>query len=64
MTYLLRNIPDDLWIRVKRRAELDGHALRFVILKLLERYASHGVRLTSAQERPGDDRLLSKNRQA
>lgn len=43
MTYLLRNIPDDLWVRVKRRAAKDGHALRFVILKLLERYAIHGL---------------------
>lgn len=43
MTYLLRNIPDELWIRVKRRASRDGRPLRFIILKLLERYASHGL---------------------
>jgi hypothetical protein len=43
VTYLLRNIPDDLWIRVKRRATKDGHPLRFIILRLLERYASRGL---------------------
>lgn len=41
-TYLLRNIPDDLWIRVKRRAAREGRPLRFVIVKLLERYARDG----------------------
>lgn len=43
MTYLLRNIPDDLWVRVKRRAEREGRPLRFIILKLLELYASKGL---------------------
>lgn len=43
MTYLLRNIPDDLWIRVKRRAVREGHPLRFILIKLLERYATHGI---------------------
>ena len=41
-TYLLRNIPDDLWIRVKRRAAQEGRPLRFIVLKLLERYALEG----------------------
>lgn len=43
MTYLLRNIPDELWIRVKKRAARDGHHLRFVILKLLEQYVLRGI---------------------
>lgn len=43
MTYLLRNIPDELWIRVKRRAASEGRPLRFIILKLLEYYAAHGL---------------------
>lgn len=43
MTYLLRNIPDDLWVRVKQRAAKEGHPLRFIILKLLERYAQKGL---------------------
>ena len=43
MTYLLRNIPDDLWIRFKKRAAREGHSLRFIIVKLLERYIQHGL---------------------
>lgn len=43
MTYLLRNIPDDLWIRVKRRAAKEGHPLRFILIQLLERYARSGL---------------------
>jgi len=43
LTYLLRNIPDDLWIRVKRRAAREGHPLRFIIIKLLEHYISSGL---------------------
>lgn len=41
--YLLRDIPDPLWVRVKRRATKDGQNLRFVVLKLLEWYATHGL---------------------
>lgn len=44
MTYLLRDIPDTLWIRVKQRAARDGYTLRVLILKLLEHYADHGLR--------------------
>jgi hypothetical protein len=41
--YLLRDIPDDLWIRVKRRAVKDGHSLRHVILRLLGFYSDNGL---------------------
>lgn len=41
--YLLRDIPDELWIRVKRRAAKDGQNLRFIVLKLLEYFAKHGL---------------------
>ena len=44
MTYLIRSIPDDLWIRVKRRAGLEGRSLRFIIVKLLEHYADKGLK--------------------
>ena len=43
MNYLLRTIPDDLWIRVKRQAAKEGRPLRWIILKLLERYAKEGL---------------------
>ena len=42
--YLLRDIPDDLWIRVKRRAADEGRSLRWIILRLLGRYADDGIR--------------------
>lgn len=41
--YLVRNIPDDLWVRVKRRAAKEGRSLRWILLKLLSRYSDHGV---------------------
>jgi hypothetical protein len=43
MTYLLRQIPDDLWVLVKRRAAAEGHSLRFIVLKLLEAYVRMGL---------------------
>lgn len=43
MTYLLKRIPDDLWIRVKQRAADEGRPLRFIILRLLERYVIEGL---------------------
>lgn len=41
--YLLRDIPDDLWVRVKRRAAKEGRNLRYVILRLLGLYADKGL---------------------
>lgn len=41
--YLVRDIPDDLWVRVKRRAARDGRNLRFIVLRLLESYAKNGL---------------------
>jgi plasmid stability protein len=37
--FLVRNIPDDLWVRVKQRAAKEGRSLRWVILHLLKTYA-------------------------
>jgi len=41
--YLVRDIPDDLWIRVKRRAAKEGRSLKWIIIALLTRYATHGI---------------------
>ncbi len=41
--FLLRNVPDDLWTRFKRRASKEGRSLRFVILKLIHRYTEKGM---------------------
>ena len=42
MTYLLRKIPDDLWIRFKRRCESSGHTIRYVVAQLIAYYADNG----------------------
>lgn len=39
MTYLLRDIDDTLWGRVKQRARSDGLSLRMAIILLLRSYA-------------------------
>lgn len=41
--YILRNIDPDLWAKVKARAASEGRPLRWLILKLLELYASRKV---------------------
>ena len=38
-TYLLRNIPTDLWRKVKAKAALRGDSVRDVLLKFLRHYA-------------------------
>ena len=38
-TYLLRNVPTDLWRRVKAKAALRGESVRDVLLRLLRQYA-------------------------
>ena len=48
--YLLRDIPDELWHRVKVRAAIDGQTIRQVLLDALERYAKD-VRLDPATRR-------------
>jgi hypothetical protein len=37
-TYVIRNLPEPIWTRVKARSEAEGIPLRAVILKLLELY--------------------------
>lgn len=41
-SYLLREIPDTLWSRVKARAAGEGRSLRYVVLRLLGDYARRG----------------------
>ena len=42
-TYILRDLPPELWDRVKVRAALEGRPLRALLLELLRRYADHGL---------------------
>jgi hypothetical protein len=39
VTYLLRNIPPDIWRAVKSKAALEGVTVREVILRALRNYA-------------------------
>lgn len=43
MLYALRNVPADLWMRVKSRAESEGRTIRGVILLLLQYYVERGI---------------------
>lgn len=38
--YILRHVDAKLWKQAKRRAESDGHTLRWVIIRLLELYVA------------------------
>ena len=38
MTYLLRDIPDDLWRKAKAKAALKGESLREALLRFLTQY--------------------------
>jgi hypothetical protein len=48
--YLLRDIEAKFWKQVKARAAAEGRGLRWVVLRLLELYARHG--LDALEERP------------
>src|SRR5712691_613448 len=41
--FILRNMPVDLWARVKAQARREGRPLRWLLLRLLELYASKGL---------------------
>ena len=41
--YLLRDVADDLWKRVKVRAAKDGLSIREIVIRLLTHYAKHGL---------------------
>ena len=41
-TYLLRDIPRDVWRRARSRAVLEGRSMRDVILMLLDEWAPEG----------------------
>jgi hypothetical protein len=41
-TYLLRDVPTDIWRRARSRAVLEGCTIRSVIIELLDRWAHDG----------------------
>lgn len=42
--YVLRDIPEPMWEKVKARAEKEGRSLRGLILWLLTKYAKGEIR--------------------
>jgi len=48
-SYILRNIPIELWSTVKARAASEGAPLRQVILQLLRAYAEGRISLSARQ---------------
>ncbi len=42
-TYLLRNIPADLWRRAKARAKEERRTMAIAIIDLLRYYVEHGM---------------------
>ena len=55
-TYILRDLPPDLWARAKERAQADGWPLRPLFLQLLEDYATGRIRPTKAPPARQDER--------
>lgn len=49
MTYLLRDIDEKLWARVKTRAGHEGLSLRMLIVLLLRAYADGEIVITASQ---------------
>lgn len=50
-SYLLRNIPPDLWARFKARSEVEGIPMRALILLLIEAYATGEVSVSARANR-------------
>ena len=43
MMYVLRDVPPEIWDRVRARAEAEQRSLRSVVLALLKYYAAAGL---------------------
>jgi hypothetical protein len=48
-SYILRNLPPDLWARFKSRSEQEGIPMRALMLKLIELYASGQIAVQATQ---------------
>ena len=48
--YHLNGIPKPLWTRVRARAAVEGHTVKFVLLKFLHNYAAVKPRETFSDE--------------
>jgi hypothetical protein len=50
-TYLLRDIPEQLWRRVKARAAMEGKSVRDALLALLDKYAGSDETLKGSKRK-------------
>jgi plasmid stability protein len=48
--FILRKFSDDLWARVKVRAEADGLSLRALVLAMLRGYAEGEIHVRGQQD--------------
>lgn len=46
--YLLKNIDDEIYAQAQARAERDGATIRYVLLRMLDHYVTHGLTVTPA----------------
>jgi plasmid stability protein len=50
-TYLLRDVPDDIWRAAKGRAAIEGRSMRDVLLNALHNYAMAGAQAKQLNNR-------------
>lgn len=44
MNYLLREVPGDLWKRVRAKAAREGRSVRFILIEFLRAWVKEGAR--------------------
>jgi hypothetical protein len=42
-SFILRKIDDVFWSKFKARASAEGHSLKWIILRLIQRYIDRGL---------------------
>ena len=42
-SYILRKIDPELWDQFRERAQLEGHPMRWLLLRLITHYITHGL---------------------
>jgi hypothetical protein len=50
-TFLLRDVPNDIWRRARSRAVLEGRSIRDAIIELLDKWAYDGSFIKRATAR-------------
>ena len=42
--YIFRNYDDTKWGKLRDRAKLEGHTIKWVLSQLIEQYIKHGLK--------------------